>query len=457
MPLRLQSLLRAQAALGLAVVAASLASHSAVAQPAAAPPAAESTRLDAAFARVMQNPSDAEAAFAYARAAVEAGQPQAAIAALERVLRVNPRLDNIRLELASLYLAVGQPDLAAVAAREAIASPDIPPEVADRARRLLAQADQGSSRSRFSGTIFAGARYDTNANAQPTGPVVFFSRDGGRFVAESLPPGSAGASSWSSVLSGRFNHQYDLGLQREGTLETNLSLYDQRYARIPRPYDIFISEIDVGPRIGVATFEGGNLALRPFATATMIAYEDSFYAGLYGGGLTAEAKLADRWTVGLTGIYQGGNYRDSGFRPRARDYNGTTNSLALSVSYDFGPTTRATLTVGRSEATTRQQYLDFTGPFAQFSVGSTFTIGTYQFGAAVRVGWRQFNYGGPDASIDPTVTRRTKRGGGGATLVLPITGQIAATVEFDYLKQTSNIPNYAYDNYATVLGLRYGF
>lgn len=448
-------LLRGHWAFGLAFAPAPFAIQPSFAQPAADPVAAPSAQLDAAFARMMQNPSDPAAAFAYARAAVEAGQPQAAIAALERVLRVNPRLDNIRLELASLYLAVGQPDLAAVAAREALASPDIPPEVAERARRLLAQADQGSSRSRFSGTIFAGARYDTNANAQPTGPVVFFSPQVGAPVTGALPPGTAGASSWSSVLSGRFNHQYDLGLQREGTLESNLSLYDQRYGAIQRAYDIFISEVDIGPRIGVATLEGGNLSLRPFATATMIAYQDRLYAGLYGGGLTAELKLVDRWTVGLTGIYQGGSYQNSGFRPRARDYTGTSNSLALSVAYDFGPTTRASLTVGRSEANTRQRYLDYAGQFALFSIGSTFTIGTYQFGAAVRGGWRQFNYDGPDPSIDPGTTQRTRRGNAGATLVLPITGQIAATIEFDYLKQTSNIPNYAYDNYATVLGLRF--
>ena len=176
-----------------------------------------------------------------------------------------------------------------------------------------------------------------------------------------------------------------------------------------------------------------------------------------GLGITAEAKLAERWTVGLTGIYQGGNYQNSGFRPTARDYTGTNGSLALSVSYDFGPTTRATLTVGQSNASTRQDYLDYSGLFTLFTVGSTFTVGTYQFGAAVRAGWRQFNYDAPDPSIDPSTAQRTKRGGGGATLVLPIAGQFAATIEFDYLKQTSNISNYAYDNYATVLGLRYGF
>ncbi|WP_431267332.1 hypothetical protein [Dankookia sp. P2] len=55
--------------------------------------------LDAAFAAMMRQPGDADATLAYAREAAARGQTRAAIAALERLLRINPRLDNIRLEL----------------------------------------------------------------------------------------------------------------------------------------------------------------------------------------------------------------------------------------------------------------------------------------------------------------------------------------------------------------------
>src|SRR5215831_8541642 len=94
--------------------------------------------VDAAFAEMMAHPGDPDAAVRYARAAAAAGQVRAAIAALERVLRL-----NIRLELASLYLAAGSPDLAALYAEQALASPSIPPDVAARARDLLAQAETG--------------------------------------------------------------------------------------------------------------------------------------------------------------------------------------------------------------------------------------------------------------------------------------------------------------------------
>ena len=75
---------------------------------------------------------------------------RAAIAALERILRADPSLDNIRLELAWLYLAAGSPDVAAVYAREALSSPNIPPDVAVRARELLAGAEKRTAEASVS-------------------------------------------------------------------------------------------------------------------------------------------------------------------------------------------------------------------------------------------------------------------------------------------------------------------
>jgi tetratricopeptide (TPR) repeat protein len=103
--------------------------------------------MDSAFARMMAEPGNADAALDYARIAAARGDTRAAIAALERFLRANPALDNIRLELASLYLAAGSPDVAAVYAREALSSPNIPPDVAVRAQELLASAEKRAALS----------------------------------------------------------------------------------------------------------------------------------------------------------------------------------------------------------------------------------------------------------------------------------------------------------------------
>jgi tetratricopeptide (TPR) repeat protein len=409
------------------------------------------TDLERAFQATVQNPNDPEAAFRYARLAAAAGQPQAAIAALERVLRINPRLDNVRLELASLYYSVGSNDLAALYARQALNSPDIPPEVAERARQLLALADTGSRRSRFSGTAFAGVRYDTNATEQPLAGVVTLNNQ-----PINLGPNATGRYSWSSVLSTRLTHQRDLGLQRQANWETNLGLYDQRYGQIPREYDLNAGTLDSGPEVEISRFGAGVLTVRPFVSGTYVLYGDAYYAGFFGGGGSLQF-LSREWTLRLTGILQATNYQNSSFRPTARDNTGGNGSLSASIGYSFGPTTQLTAIVGVSENSTRQEYLNNWGGFGVLAFGTTFTVGTYQLGASTRVGYRRFQYGGPDPFLDPGITRNDRRYEAGATLVAPITGQLALTLEYDYLNVKSNIELFEYDNHTTILGLRVNF
>ena len=53
--------------------------------------------------RILANPADHDANFAYAHASVEARDYEAAIAALERTLFFNPNLTRAKYELGALY------------------------------------------------------------------------------------------------------------------------------------------------------------------------------------------------------------------------------------------------------------------------------------------------------------------------------------------------------------------
>jgi tetratricopeptide (TPR) repeat protein len=120
--------------------------------------------LDALFASMMPHPNDADAALRYAKISAARGQARVAIALLGRILRADPSLDNSCLALASLYMALGSPALATIYAREALASPQIPSDVAVRAKQLVADAQKRASRSLSQIDLFIGQRHDSDAN-----------------------------------------------------------------------------------------------------------------------------------------------------------------------------------------------------------------------------------------------------------------------------------------------------
>src|SRR5262245_65927827 len=97
---------------GLAVVGALLAVQSVSAQ--SSPPVgrvvAQSPALDAeldrVFQQMMRDPANPDLMFAYAQLAIRAGNYDAAIGTLLRMLLFNPNLPRVRLELGALYFQV---------------------------------------------------------------------------------------------------------------------------------------------------------------------------------------------------------------------------------------------------------------------------------------------------------------------------------------------------------------
>lgn len=424
--------------------------------PAAAQDRVEANPLRAAFIEMMAAPGQPDAALRYARLAAATGDARAAIIALERVLRIDPQLDNIRLELASLHLASGSPDLAAAYAREALENPDIPPDVERRGRMLLAQAERGAARSTFDVSGFVGARYDSNANeATSLGSVPIFLPELQDFVGVQVP--TRGQSDWSMVLGARAQHRYDLGLQREGSWQTNAALFDQRFARIARGYDLSIASLDSGPRIGVIEGEGARLALRPFASAAWIGYGGETYAWLYGGGLTAEVKLPPRWTLELTWLGRFGNYENTEFRPRSREFTGAEQGVVATVEYAMTRDTRLSASLSYSDAEAREDWWARSGWGGSLGVTSVVELGPLgPAELATRVGVRRLRYDAPDPFINPLQSRRDTRWDAGASLVLPLGRAVALALEYGWYEQDSNYGFYSYGNHALTLGLRFG-
>ncbi|SFU21260.1 tetratricopeptide repeat protein [Sedimentitalea nanhaiensis] len=181
---------------------------------------AQSREYFQALNTVRANPSDPEASFIFARVAASEGDLTGAIAALERVLALNPELSNIRLELGVLYLETGATELGEAYIREALTAPNVPPEVRARAENYLATAEVRNRRYSFSVNVAAGLISDSNANSGPSTP------DAGLGLGNVV---AVGASDTSAYVFGQLEFRYDLGTQAGHEFAVDAALYSQRY------------------------------------------------------------------------------------------------------------------------------------------------------------------------------------------------------------------------------------
>ncbi|MBS0519348.1 MAG: tetratricopeptide repeat protein [Proteobacteria bacterium] len=101
-------------------------------------PSAELRRAyDEAFQQTLLRPSDAETLAKFAQIAVQFGDIEGAISALERLLLVEGDLPEVKLELGVLYFRLGSKEAARTYLEAAKASPDAPNEVKERAETFL--------------------------------------------------------------------------------------------------------------------------------------------------------------------------------------------------------------------------------------------------------------------------------------------------------------------------------
>ena len=109
-------------------------------------PLAAQEALETLRARASANPTDYPQSFAYARAAIDARDYEAAITAYERILFYNPALSRAKFELGNLYFRLSSYSMAVRYFEEALADPALESDTRARAE---------TSRKRFTADAFA--------------------------------------------------------------------------------------------------------------------------------------------------------------------------------------------------------------------------------------------------------------------------------------------------------------
>lgn len=139
-------------------------------------------------------------------AAIDAGEAERAVFALERVLAVQPRNHVARAEIARAYLALGERE-AARREFQIVREQSIPADAKANIDRFLA-AIAAAETTRFSGFIELGTGYDSNVNAATSTAQIALPALGGIIV--TLDPSSTERGDAFALLSGGVNLTHKL-------------------------------------------------------------------------------------------------------------------------------------------------------------------------------------------------------------------------------------------------------
>lgn len=428
------------------VLAATFAALTASAQPAHASP--YGPEYDAAFEAMFEDPTNLDLTFDYAVIARRVGDLEGAVGALERMLIFNPDLPIVHYELAQLYAAL---DSHAAARRYYLSALDLAPpdDIREQIEAALARLERAAAPSRWSGSLFAGLRWQDNANAAPDDGRVLI---GG--IDARLDPGSGERSDASVLTTASLDHRYDLGRDPAVFWHSRILGYAARQHEL-RQLDLALVAVDSGPEFRLPD----DLTVRPFLVADHVTLDSAgFYRSFgLGGELVRESKAGWRWSIEAKALRR--DHLENSRFPALDDRDGNIYRLGGEFARGGAPDWILAGSVGVERQDSRRGFESYRGAEVGFRLLKALTglWGEGSWNAALRGRASQRDYDSADATIDAGRKRRDRGYSLGLSVTAPFGNGAAWMVEARQQWQRSNLPNFAFTDTTVSSGVRYSF
>ena len=302
----------------------------------------ERTRLqaqkDELFQRMLRNPSDLDATFSYADVSARLGDNEAAVSALERMLLFNPDLPRVQLELGALYFRMGSFEIARTYFEKALAA-NPPAEVRARIDRYLAQISTQSAPQQFTGFLFYGAQYQSDANIAPGSPLIH-SPIGDVLLNSQFVKQADG----NAFLTGSALYSYDLGTQSRDTIEVTGTGFLNHYFHIGR-LDLALGEVTAGPRFNFNEPVTGvtSASVKPYLILNEVGLGGNQYFNTYGVGIEAPTVAMLDFRVKPIFEFRQKNFTNAADRPLSRGLQGSDKLASLLVDKPITDNSNLTL------------------------------------------------------------------------------------------------------------------
>lgn len=425
------------------------------AQTSTIPPELEQ-KYDAAFQQMLKQPANLDVLFAFATLATQTGDLEGAISALERMLLIDPNLPRVRLELGVLYYRMSSFEVARTYLDGALKSPALPPEVRTRAEQFIAQIESQQNPSTFSGEVFLGWRYQSNANSGPsTSSVRLFGQTA------NLNSSAVGSPDWGAVGSLQLRHSYDLGLQDKAALETQLTAYGSRQFQL-QAANVTLLDFTSGPRFQVFRGIFEDVSLKPFGSAGYIWVNDTPYYGSFGSGLETGILLSDRLRNTSTALWRRHDHQNSTNLPTNLQYRGVEYATSTNFQYQLNQMVSifvlGNFTRYEADLVPNQSYnLWGAGAGMSFRFADPLFKSTQLWSMNLSYTYQWWSYDAVDITVDSTTLRQQLDSTINISLAVPFDDRTTFTLIGGRLQRTASLPNYAFDNNNVMFGIGWKF
>jgi len=413
-------------------------------------------QYDEAFQETLRQPSNLDVLFKFATLAVQIGDTEGAISAFERMLLVNPNQPRIRLELGVLYYRLGSYEVARAYLDAALKSEALPSESRLRAEQLLVDANNRLSPSHFTGEVFLGLRYQSNANlGPPTSSVRLFGQ------AANLNQNAIGAADWGVVGSAVVRHTYDFGRQDGAALETQFSAYANRQFQVSTA-NVALLDLTSGPRF--RAFQGifEDVSFRPFVTLGYVWVNDTSYYGAYGAGLETGVLLANGLRNTSLLMWRQQAHNDTWYLPTNSQLSGTELSAVTTFQYQLTSIV-SVFALGNAQrfetGQTPWQNYQLWGVGGGMSFRFTDPLFNSNFAWTINLSGTQqwWTYDAPDPTVDPTVNRVQADTILNIALFVPFDERTTLSISAGRFVRGASLPNYEFTNNSAMVGVSWRF
>ena len=409
--------------------------------------ASEAAEVDAAFDAMVNDPADLETTFRFAALAARTGDLEGAVAALERMLLLEPDLPRVKLELGVLYFRLGSYVVARRYLTEAVAGDRVPDEVRARVAEYVAAVDAKLARHLVSGFSLFGARYQSNANAGPSSADVLLDGVPASFTDDRF----TGQSDTDVFAAAGIEHRYDFRRVDGLKWVTEATLYGTRQ-RTQKQVNLALVEATTGPERGVGRAAAGDdgLLVRPYAKIEHVTLDDRIWYQGAGAGVGLRYRPSDSLEVSGDANAVRRHHRVHAGSPFATNRDGWVMRAHLTGRRALTGALGLRLTAGVARHELKEEFESHrdvelgAGLDYAFSDPSGFT--DRRWTASVGLNGVFSRYDAPDPTIDRD-RRRTQRAlSTEASLAVPLGERLAVVLSVGDRDVDASLPIYKHRN-----------